>query len=210
MRLTDELNYFYTRFEASNTEACMGASAVPDDCLITLSIADVSKTFKQVNIHRAVGPDGLPGCVLRARADQLVSIFTDIFNLSLTKSVIPICFKQTTIVPVPKNTKVTCLNDYRPVALTTLDPLQFAYRPSRSIDDAISIALHTALSHLDKKNTYVRMLWTVPKRAKVTELNDYCPVAVTSVIMKCFERLVKDHLHPTGYPRTTPIDPQTM
>jgi hypothetical protein len=80
-----------------------------------------------------------------------------------------------TIVPVPKNTKVTCINDYRPVALTsvamncferlvmahintiipdTLDPLQFPYRPNRSTDDAISIALHTALSHLDKRNTY--------------------------------------------------------
>ena len=41
----------------------------------------------------------------------------------------------------------------------TLDPLQFAYSPNRSIDDAISIALHTALSHLDKRNTSVRMLF---------------------------------------------------
>ena len=40
----------------------------------------------------------------------------------------------------------------------TLDPLQFAYRPNRSTDDAPSIALYTALSHLDK-NTYVRMLF---------------------------------------------------
>ena len=40
----------------------------------------------------------------------------------------------------------------------TLDPLQFAYHPKRSTDDAIYIAFHTALSHLDKRNTYVRML----------------------------------------------------
>ena len=40
----------------------------------------------------------------------------------------------------------------------TIDPLQFAYRPYRSTDNAIFIALHTALSHLDKRNTYVRML----------------------------------------------------
>ena len=40
----------------------------------------------------------------------------------------------------------------------TLDPLQFAYRPNRSTEDALSIALHTTLSHLDKRNTYVRML----------------------------------------------------
>jgi gmma-aminobutyric acid receptor subunit gamma/cGMP-dependent protein kinase 2 len=41
----------------------------------------------------------------------------------------------------------------------TKDPLQFAYRPNRSTDDAISIALHTAISHMDKRNTYVRMLF---------------------------------------------------
>jgi hypothetical protein len=84
------------------------------------------------------------------------------------------------MVPVPKNTKITCLNNYQPVALTsvatkcferlvmshintiipeTLDPLQFAYRPNRYTDDAISIALHTALSHLDKRNTYVRIIF---------------------------------------------------
>jgi hypothetical protein len=95
--------------------------------------------------------------------------------MSLIESVIPTCFKQTT----PKNTKATCLNDYRPAALTSvamkcferlvmahintiiseiLDPLQFAYHPNRSTD-AIPIALHTALFHLDKRNTYVRMLF---------------------------------------------------
>ena len=79
--LQDELNYFYARFEESNTETCMRAPAVPDDCVITLSVADVSKTFKQVNIHKAAGPDGLPGCVLAACSGQLASVFTDIFNL---------------------------------------------------------------------------------------------------------------------------------
>ena len=37
----------------------------------------------------------------------------------------------------------------------------------------------------------------VPKKAKVTELNYYRPIALTSVIMKCFERLVKDHITST-------------
>ena len=80
--LPDKLNHFYARFEASNTEACMRASAVPDDCVITHSVADVSKTFKQGNIHKAAGPDRLPGRVLRACTDQLASVFTAIFNLS--------------------------------------------------------------------------------------------------------------------------------
>ncbi len=81
---------------------------------------------------------------------------------------------------IPKKNKITCLNDWRPVALTpifskcfeklvrehicsvlpaSLDPLQFAYRSNRSTDDAIAFTLHTALSHLENKNTYVRMLF---------------------------------------------------
>jgi hypothetical protein len=111
LSLPSKLNAFYARFEASNTEACMRAPAVPDNCMITLSIVDVSKTLKQVNIHKAAGPDGLKGRVLRACADQLASVFTD--NLSLNESVIPTCFKQTTIIPVPKKVKVTCLNYIR-------------------------------------------------------------------------------------------------
>jgi hypothetical protein len=116
--LSDELNAFYVRLEASDNEACMRAPAVPDDCVITLSVAGVSNTFKQGNIPMAAGPDGLPRPVPvslaqhRARritrtcpqevsseqyADKLASVFTDMFNLSLTESVIPTCFKQTTI-----------------------------------------------------------------------------------------------------------------
>ena len=49
----------------------MRAQAVLDNFVITLSAADVSKTFKQVNIHKAAGPDGLPGHVLRACANQM-------------------------------------------------------------------------------------------------------------------------------------------
>ncbi len=68
---------------------------------------------------------------------------------SLTTSVVPTSFKKSVIIPEPKNSKPSCLNDYRPVALTltvmkvferllkrhicssipaTLDPLQFAAR----------------------------------------------------------------------------------
>jgi hypothetical protein len=106
--LPDKLNAFYARFKASNTEACMRAAAVPDDCVITLSIADVSKTFKQVNIHRRARR--ITRTCTQSMHGQLASIFTDIFNLSLTESVIPTCFK-TTIVPVLRKVKVTCLND---------------------------------------------------------------------------------------------------
>ena len=41
----------------------------------------------------------------------------------------------------------------------SIDPLQFAYCSNRSVNDAISLALHTALVHLEMKNPYVRLLF---------------------------------------------------
>ncbi|KAI4887377.1 hypothetical protein NFI96_006708 [Prochilodus magdalenae] len=93
---------------------------------------------------------------------------------------VPTCLKIATIIPAPKSSTVTGLNDYRPIALTpivtkcferlvmthikatidvTVDPHQYAYRRNRSTDDAISSVVHTALTHLEQKDSYVRMLF---------------------------------------------------
>ena len=86
--LPEELSKFYARLEAGNTETCMRASAVLEDCVITLSAADVSKTFKQVNIPKVAGPGGYQDVYCEHVADQLASDFADICNLSLSESVI--------------------------------------------------------------------------------------------------------------------------
>ncbi len=150
----------------------------PNDQALCLSAADVRKTLSRINPRKAAGPDNIPGRVLKDCAAQLTDVLTDIFNTSLSQAVVPTCLKSTTIIPVPKKSPVSCLNDYRPIALTpiimkcferlvmqkiktglpnTLDPLQFAYCPNRSTDDAISTTLHLALTHLENKDSYVRM-----------------------------------------------------
>ena len=93
-------------------------------------------------------------------AAELVDVFSGIYNMSLATSWVPACFKAAVIVPIPKQSKVTCLNDFRPVALTSIpDPYQFTYRENRSTEDAIAIVLHTLLEHLEQKNTYARLLF---------------------------------------------------
>ncbi len=72
-----------------------------------------------MNVRKAAGPDGITGRVLRSCADQLAGLFTSIFNESLATSVVPTSFKKSVIIPVPKNSKPSCLNDYRPVTLTS-------------------------------------------------------------------------------------------
>ncbi|KAI2667011.1 hypothetical protein H4Q32_029349 [Labeo rohita] len=178
--LPDALNEFYARFEMQNDTPAQKLPTPPNNQALCLSPADVRKTLSRVNPHKAAGPDNIPGRVLRDCAAQLTDVLTDIFNTLLSQAVVPTCLKSTSIIPVPKKSPVSCLNDYRPIALTpimmkcferlvmhniktslpnTLDPLQFAYRPNRSTDDAISSTLHLALTHLENKDSYVRMLF---------------------------------------------------
>ncbi|XP_059814124.1 uncharacterized protein LOC132385903 [Hypanus sabinus] len=53
-------------------------------------------------------------------ADQLADVLTDIFNISLSSVTVPTCFKAATIVPVPKTSSVSFMNDYRLFALTSI------------------------------------------------------------------------------------------
>ncbi len=94
--LPDELNTFYACYEADNTAHKESAhtAAAEEVSPLSLSVADVTRSFKRVNIRKAVGPDGIPGRVLKACAFQLAGVFTDIFNLSLSLSVVPSCFKK--------------------------------------------------------------------------------------------------------------------
>ncbi len=185
--LAEELNTFYGRFDCNGGSAALPISASgssrqrSENHVITVSEDEVRRALKRVNIRKAAGPDGITGRVLRSCADQLAGLFTSIFNESLATSVVPTSFKKSIIIPVPKNNKPSCLNDYRPVALTsivmkvferlvkshisssipaTLDPLQFAYRSNRSTDDAISHILHSSLTHIDSSNgNYARLLF---------------------------------------------------
>ncbi|KAK3537580.1 hypothetical protein QTP70_015115, partial [Hemibagrus guttatus] len=170
--LRHALNSFDTRFEARNDVTARKTIPPPEDQVLCLTTANVRKTLHRVNPRKTAGP----GLVLRECAEQLADVFTDIFSISLSSAVIPTCLKTTTIIPVPKNSPVSCLNDCRPVALTpiimkyferlimmhiknllppSLDSMQFVYRPNRSTDDAINITLHLALTHFDNKDTYV-------------------------------------------------------
>ncbi|KAF7692576.1 hypothetical protein HF521_010186, partial [Silurus meridionalis] len=118
--LPDALNDFYARFEVQNNVVARKTIPPPTDQVLCLTTAEVRKTLCRVNPRKSAGPDNIPGRVLRECAEQLADVFTDIFNISLSSNVVPTCLKTTTIVPVPKKSTVSCLNDYRPVALTPI------------------------------------------------------------------------------------------
>ncbi|KAK0148820.1 hypothetical protein N1851_010766 [Merluccius polli] len=110
--LPDALNHFYARFEAQNTWGLMYEGLInagfslnllcetdpwpekksnppPDDQVLILTPTSVRMTLSKVDPRKAMGNDNIPGRVLKACAEQLAAVFTDIFNTSLVQAVVP-------------------------------------------------------------------------------------------------------------------------
>ena len=87
---------------------------------------------------------------------------------------------MSTIISVPKTKRPKEMKDFRPVALTSLimktmerlvkkiilavsevklDPLQFAYRAARGVEDAKIFLIEKLVSHLEKPNSHARLLF---------------------------------------------------
>ena len=201
--LPDRLNEYYARFDRDNKTTAEEIQVNQDSAPpFSITELDVRRSFKTLKENKAAGPDHIKPKLLRLCSDQLAYVFTYIFNWSLGTTTIPLCFKKSIIIPVPKKNSPECLNDFRPVALTSvvmkcfekivlrfinsllsshLDTFQFAYRPKRSIDDAISINMHEILNHLEYKNTYARVLFI-----------DYSSAFNTIIPCKLYSKLVYD------------------
>lgn len=136
---------------------------------------EVRRLFGKQNSRQAADPNSLPSSTLKHCADQLAAVFTTIFTSSLQLSQVPRCFKVSTTIPVPNKPKIATLNDYRQMALTSvmmerlvlkqlksftsdlLNPLQFAYRENRSVDDGVALALFFLLRYLDSSSRHARI-----------------------------------------------------
>lgn len=55
---------------------------------------DMRLMFQRVNTKKTAGPDGITGCVLKACANQLSPVFTEILKLLLFRCIISRCFKK--------------------------------------------------------------------------------------------------------------------
>lgn len=119
--LADGLNVFYTRFNSldfyDETKSIRATTQAPPS--ITVDRDTVAKMFRHTK-SKSPGPDDICGKTLRTCADQLCDIFQNIFNLSLIQQKVPKIWKHSTIVPIAKCNRPKTLNDFRPVALTSL------------------------------------------------------------------------------------------
>ena len=89
----DELNTFYACFGSCHAEPPERALDTTQDKTLSVSMAEMRRSFKRVNTHKAAGPDSIPGGILKASAGRLAGVFADIFSLSLYLSVVMIGVK---------------------------------------------------------------------------------------------------------------------
>ena len=153
-------------------------SQATDDCEVEENC--VRSMFSKFNTRKACGPDGLSGKRLRFCADRLCWVLSRLFTWSLRDCIVPTLWKNSTICPVPKNNTPKSMNDYRPVALTSLvikvierivlsrlhqqvepflDPNQYAYKSNRSTTDATLALVHNIFEHLETLKSFVRILF---------------------------------------------------
>lgn len=161
-------NYFFTRFEEHNCSAGI------------FDKKNVTNYLKMININKSPGPDGICGRTLKFFADQLSGVFQHLFQTSLDTAIIPTVWKTSTVIPIRKTNNLKQLNDYGPVALTSLamktmeklikslivpitesqlDPLQFAYRAGRGVEDAELFILDKVYTHLEKPTAHAKILF---------------------------------------------------
>jgi hypothetical protein len=123
-KFSDELNKFYARFNTNDDlhelNTLLTQLRSQDDDILRVSEHMVRCCLQQQNTKKAVGPDHIPGRVLKECSDQLAPVFTSIFNASLLKGCVPNMWKTSTLIPVPKPGIPKIMNDLRPVAVTAL------------------------------------------------------------------------------------------
>ena len=126
---------------------------------------------------KAAGPDKINGSVLKLCKSPLSNILCKIYQQSLDNMCIPVSWKTSEIIPLPKKPAPVCNNDYRPVALTSIemkclerivknvlckqvkphsDQYQFAYTSNRCVEDATLALTDFVLKHVDKRNTSIK------------------------------------------------------
>jgi hypothetical protein len=218
----NELNIFYSRFntrdesdELSNLTDGLRKELHLHQCP-SVTVEEVRKCFRKQKCGKAPGPDKISGIILRECGDQIAPICATLFNRSLRLAYVPKKWKVSILVPLPKSVLPEVKNDLRPVALTDLimknfeklfgrvlspevkefrDKLQFAYKDSSGVEDAVCTFIHEVSSHLDGPNTAVRALYidfssafntispvTMANKLINMEVNPYLTLWITSFL----------------------------
>lgn len=121
--------------------------------ILTIEEDQVERELRKLHQGKAAGTDGICPRVLRVCANQLSGVLQRLFNLSLSLERVPVLWKTSCLVPIPKRECSTVFNKYRPIVLTshimkTMEKLVLAHK--RPLVD--SVMDHKVLSVCHRKS----------------------------------------------------------
>ena len=178
--LNNQFSSVFNSNEDNNIQQISGSNNIMENIRITKN--GVRKLLANVKIHKATGPDGIPGRLLKELANEITPVYTLLFQASLDQGTIPQAWKQADVVPIfKKGTKSKAAN-YRPVSLTSitckllehivtsnimthmekhkiLTDTQHGFRRNRSCETQLIITINDIAKSIDnKKQTDIILL----------------------------------------------------
>lgn len=112
--------YFHTLFTSRESGSIMPAINEKMNTGLSNMVFTTEMVFKelsQLDVNKSCGPDNLSPQVLKKCAVQLAPSLTKLFNLCMSKSVLPSQWKSANIIPVFKKGDKDDVCNYRPISL---------------------------------------------------------------------------------------------
>ena len=163
----------------------------------------VLKLLKGMNVNKAAGPDGIPNKLLKACAEEIAPVLTNIFQQSLETSKLPSDWKKANVTPIFKKGDKHVPQNYRPVSLTSvcckllehivcrhilthlekhkiLSDLQHGFRSGHSCESQLIITINDLLEAYNDKDQidlvildFSKAFDTVPHQKLLHKLKNY-------------------------------------
>ena len=84
----------------------------------TIHPHEVCSKLLNLRTNKAMGPDSIPPRILKEFAYELAEPVSSIFNTSLSSGLVPVLWKDYSVIPIPKAKQTQVESDTRPIALT--------------------------------------------------------------------------------------------
>jgi len=84
---------------------------------LKIEVGEVIGVLRGIKPNKATGPDGLRGVVLKECAVKLGHVCTKLFEIFLDAGFVPVVWKNTIVIPVPKTPNTRALRTFTQLPL---------------------------------------------------------------------------------------------
>ena len=117
--LNQQFSSVFTREESSSTPS-KGPSPYPSMPDIQRKEKGVQKRLKELNPHKATGPDEVPSRILKIGSEKLAPALVKLYQYSIDTGEVPQEWRDANVVPIFKKGDRHQPSNYRPVSLTSV------------------------------------------------------------------------------------------